>query len=289
MVRQSGVRKKKQPVYTTSMKTLPQVEQYLIELGLNQGVAKLYLELARTHQPSVLGLAKSLNISRAQVYRQLDILCVYNLVSMEKLSHGTIYRALPLDNMESIIEDRQANLDKAKRDLDTMTQMMREFVAHEDDQSVVRHYYGVNGLKQANWNLTKAKNKYYVFESASLQEHFSFDLQFAYRCNERFAQRQLVSYDLTNNSHPRLEDMVPLDITRVNYRYLDPAVLTINFEIYLYNDTLTLLEYDPSNRHAIEITHPILFRMMRQLYDIAWQMGTPIKLSTQAELCKKVW
>lgn len=260
------------------MKSLPRVEQYLERLGIGRDTVTLYLELASLPNPSVLQLAKSLGISRTQVYRQLEVLRNYNLIDSRKLSHGTQYHALSLDNIESVLEDRQAELGQAKRDLDTMAQLVREFVAQEDNKSIIRHYYGLNGLKQANWNLTKADGEYRVFEAASLMHHFRSDPAFVRRCNERMAERKLISYDLTNIRNPNLTEMVPLDVRLAHYRYIDPAILSINFEVYLYNDTVTLLDYEPAVMNAVEINHPVLFKMMRQLYDIAWNMATPIEL-----------
>lgn len=253
------------------------LEQYLVKLGLEAEAASLYIAMVRLHNPPVLQLAKQLGVSRTQVYRKLHTLQQFNLVHAEKLSHGTQYWTLPLENIESIIQDRQAELDRAQRDLGAMSQLVREFAGKQSDVRNVRHYYGLAGLKQANWNLTKAKKEYRVFETGSLMQHFAHDPDFVRRCNEKLTANNLVSYDLTN-ALPSLEDMAPYNLDDINYRYIDPKVLRIDFEMYLYNDVVALLDYDPANMNAVEITHPALSGMMRQIYDIIWAMAKPIDL-----------
>lgn len=276
---QSGVPKKKHQLYDEIMSSLQVIEQYTAGLGLKPQTMRLYIELAK-HQPSVLHLAKSLHISRTQVYRHIETLMHYNLVSAEKLTNGTRYRALPLDNIESAIIQRENELGTMRTNLSSMTQLVREFVADKGQQSTVRHYYGLSGLKQANWNLTKARREYRVFETDSLVNHFAADQDFARRCNEQLFKNGLVSYDLTNQ-HPALEDMMPIDPERAYYRYIDPRVLKVDFELYIYNQVITLLDYDPNNMHAVEIEHPTLFRMMSQIYSLIWNLATPVSLAEQ--------
>lgn len=263
-------------MYDWFMDSLPKIEQYLLQLGLKPETTRIYLELLR-RRPSVLQLAKAFGISRTQIYRHLEILSRYNLVSMEKFSQGTRYRALPLYNIEAIVLERQGVLQNLRANLASMTQLIQESVADKSQNPFVRHYSGLSGLKQANWNLTKARGEYRVFESQPLLHHF-IDKDFVRRCNEELVKNKVISYDLVNY-RPMLDDVMPIDLERAYYRYIDPKILKIDFEIYIYNETTTLLDYNPDNMHAIEIEHPILFRMMHQIYELIWELATPIELS----------
>lgn len=249
------------------------IEQYMTQLGIAPEAAKVYLELSRT-QSSVLQLAKILDMSRTQVYRHLESLQHYNLVSAEKLDHGVLYRPLPLESVEAIIIEREADLHGMRQKLDAMSHIMRDFVAGGPPQTVTRHFYGLAGVKQANWNLTKAKGEYRVFESAHLPEHL--DESFARRFNARTMERELASYDITNKTSVDIRNLEPCDPKLVHYRHIDPSILNIEFEIYIYNDIVTLLDYGPENMQAIEIQNPMLQAMMRQMHQAMWDIGQPL-------------
>jgi hypothetical protein len=143
-------------------------------------------------------------------------------------------------------------------------------------QAHTYHYYGRGGLKQVNWNLTKAQKEFRVFEVAHLSEHL--DKAFARRCSEQFVERQLTSYDLTNDTEVKAKDIEPFEPSRVNFRHIDPDILKINFEIYIYDDTVALIDYSPKEPHATEIHHHAMSAMMRQLFDAMWNIAEPLEV-----------
>jgi hypothetical protein len=142
-------------------------------------------------------------------------------------------------------------------------------------KATVQHYYGPAGIKQANWNITHAHKEYMVFESAHISAHH--DLAFARRHRERCIERGLTSYDLTNDTAVRAKDIEPYEPSRTFLRHIDPEVLTINYEIVLYNDVTLLLDYH--EQMAVEMTHPAFSAMMRQLFDAMWAQAIPLEIT----------
>jgi sugar-specific transcriptional regulator TrmB len=253
------------------------LKKYLEKLGIEPEATGIYLELAKQGHSSALQLSKASGISRTQVYRHLDDLKNIGLVSAEQLSYGTLYRALPLENIEGLLANREAETAAIRRNLTGMAKFVQELAGTGDNQATVRHYYGIAGLKQANWNLTKADKEFRVFEAAHLDQHL--DKAFARKHREKCLEKQLISYDLTNNTTVRLKDIEPDDPERSFYRHIDPQTLRINFEIYIYNERITLLDYRRGHEMAIEIDHPILHAMMRQLFDAMWAQATTIEIT----------
>lgn len=250
-------------------------------LGIKPDTTSVYIGLAKVGASSALLLAKRTGITRTQIYRHLEQLQNYGLVSAERLSYGTLFRALPLENIEGLIASRKAEADGVKQNLGLMVELMHQLVGGDGSKATVQHYYGVDGLKQVNWNLTKADKEYRVFEVAHLSS--SLDKTFARRCHERYIERGLTSYDLTNSTTIDAAEIEPCDPTREFFRYIDPATLSINFETYIYNDVVALLDYSKGRQMAIEIHHPALNTMMTQLFNVVWAQATPLKIHTQKE------
>jgi len=201
----------------------------------------------------------------------------HSLVSAEQLSYGTLYRALPIENIEDLLAHRESETAAIRLNLGAMTAALQTIAGGSGPKATVQHYYGLAGLKQANWNLTRADKEYRVFEAAHLSTHL--DKTFARRHRERCMQRGLTSYDLTNSPKVCRKDLEPVDVSKSFVRYIDPSLLTINFEVCMYNDIVLLLDYTEQNSMAVEIHHPTLNKMMTQLFDAMWAQATPLTIS----------
>lgn len=253
------------------------VQKYLQPLGIEPEATHIYLELCKLGPSSALQLAKATSISRTQIYRYLETLKDTGLVSAEQLSYGTLFRSLPFENIDGLLAQREAETAKVKQNLTTMTDLIQKFAGESGPKATVQHYYGVAGLKQVTWNQTKAEKEYRTFEVAHLTEHL--DKTFARRCRERYVERQLTSYDLTNASSVTAAELEPFDVSRTFIRHIDPKILTINFEMCIYNDVVAFLDYSKEQPMAIEIHHPTLKTMMQQLFDATWKSASPLTIS----------
>ncbi len=260
-----------------SPEQLKVVQKYLQVLGIEPEATHAYLELTKLGPASALQLAKITGISRTQIYRHLEELQAKGLVSGEKLSYGTLFRALSIENLDAIIAQRESETAAAKRNLSAMTSLMQELAGSSGPKATIQHYYGLAGLKQVNWNLTKADKEFRVFEVAHLSQHL--DKAFARRCSEQYIAHNLKTYDLTNATEVYRKDLEPINPANSLIRHVDPEVLQINFEVYLYNDIVTLLDYSKTQQLALEIHHPALKAMMQQLFDAIWATATPLQIT----------
>jgi sugar-specific transcriptional regulator TrmB len=252
------------------------VQKYLQVLDIDPEATRVYIELIKTGPSSVLQLSKTTGISRTQMYRRLEELQAKGLVSVEQLTYGSLFRPLPFENVEALIADRDAEVKTAKHDLGTMAELVKQLAGSNAPKATVQHYYGLAGIKYANWNLTNADKEYKVFEQAHLSQHL--DKAFARRHREQCIERGLTSYDLTNDTVASLKDLEPIDTKRSFIRHIDPEILNISFEAYLYNDCVTLLDYTAGNELALEIHHPALKAMMEQLFDAMWNIAEPLEI-----------
>jgi len=257
------------------MQEAPIIKKYLGKLGVEPEALTVYLELVRHGYSSALQLAKATNISRTQVYRHLEALQQHGLASAEQLSYGTLYRPMPIENIEGLLANREAETAAIRRNLGAMTAALQALAGGSGPKATVQHYYGAAGLKQANWNSTKASSEYRCFEAAHISQHL--DQAFARRHRERCIERELTSYDLTNDTVVHAKELEPFEPSRTFLRHIDPQVLTINYEIVLYDHVVTLLDFN--EQMAVEITHPALATMMRQLFDAMWAQATPLEIT----------
>jgi sugar-specific transcriptional regulator TrmB len=257
------------------METAGAIKKYLGRLGVEPEAATLYMELSRNGYSSALQLAKSTGISRTQVYRLLEGLQQIGLVNGEQLSYGTLYRALPLENVGPLLAEREAETAAIRGDLRAMTDALKALAGGTGPEAAVRHYSGMSGLQEVSWNLGRAQKEFRVFEGAQAKNQR--DPAFARRCREQYAARSLYGRYLTNAEKIAMREVEPLDPAYVQYRHADPMALTISFDLYIYNDIVTLVDYEHAT--ATEITHSPLRMMLQQLFDAQWALATPLQIS----------
>jgi sugar-specific transcriptional regulator TrmB len=251
---------------------------YLESIGLSHAASQAYMALYKMGPSSALQLSRQARLSRTQTYRCLEELEKQTLVSSEQLSYGTIYTALSMANIEGLLSSREAETVKLKGELNSMMSLAQSLIgASKENEAATFHYHGIAGIKQVNWNLTKADKEYFVLEMSHITDHF--DETFGRRHRERQLERGLVSHDLTNSKSVTAKELMPVDLNKTHYRHIDPKILTINYELYIYNDVVTLIDYDIESSWAIEIHHAGLNIMMRQIYAALWSLGKPIKIS----------
>lgn len=147
--------------------------------------------------------------------------------------------------------------------------------------SKIIEYRGIDGLKQANYNLLKADGVYYVLEKANLDQHTVIPKHFVEKLRQSFVDLGITGYDLTNNPNWKMDTQVA-DLDKFSKaRYIDPKIFEIKFETYVYNNVVTLLNYDPDDILCIEIHNPALAAQQKQLYELLWNMGTDLTPSKQ--------
>jgi sugar-specific transcriptional regulator TrmB len=252
---------------------------YLKQFGLSEVESKIYILLATEGPFSALQLAKETKLPRTQVYRYLEVLVEASLVNAEKLSYGTLYSALELSNLEAEIESRVLKATKLHKQLPLLNSLMKDLAGSQKSQkTTVKHYYGLAGIKQANWNLSKATKEFRVFEQKHLNAHLN-DPLFTKRLKERFIEKGLKTYDLTNSERVNITDIEPINLDKSKMRHISPSIIEINFEVYVYDSTITLLDYTPDRMMAVEVNNPSLSKMMAQVFDAIWAQGKDIEPS----------
>ncbi|HSX05628.1 MAG TPA: helix-turn-helix domain-containing protein [Candidatus Saccharimonadales bacterium] len=259
------------------MSSIESIQHYLAKLQIAPETTEVYVALITLGPSSALQLAKKTGVTRTSVYRHLESLQAVGLASAEELTYGTLYRSLPLENIEGLLADREAETRALRTDLKSVSETLQTIAGSTGPKATVQHYYGLAGLKQINWNLvSKANKECRVFAIAELSQHL--DKAFTRRCRERLIERGLVSYDLVNSPKVTFAQYEPFEPSRTFIRYIDPQILRLNFEVFLYNDVVTLVDYSAEQQLALEIHHPTLHALMRQLFDAMWSQGRPLTI-----------
>lgn len=242
----------------------------LQEFGLSADEATIYIELTRRGPSTSYGLHMSTGTGRSVVDKILMSLVDRNLVSLEETSKSKIFTAFPYKNLSSLVEVKEVEVESMKNSLNKVYEKFSEFTnSTTSGDSKVLHYYGIGGLKQMVWNTLRAKEKMRIFEVSRLSAFMQ--KSFAERYRKEATLRGIKHYDLTNESHmPGWTDVQEYVDKYQKLRFIDPEVLEIKFEIYIYNDVVTMIDYKNNELLGIEVYNKHLAMLQMQLFDYVW-------------------
>lgn len=250
---------------------------FLKRLGLTDEEAATYTYLVENGDSSVLAISRGLSTGRTKLYPLLANLEDKQLIAASKRRYGTTYAALPLDSLDYLVKESERESELLRSFLPTAKSNLEDLASNVAGGTKVYQFTGPEGLKQANYNLTKAKGEYRVLEAAPLQEHYSISKHYADKLRQIWVDKGIRSYDLTNDPNWSVEGNNPNYADLSAARYIDPEVFTIEFETFIYNDVVTLLNYEADDVLCLEIHSPALAKQQKQIYELLWCQAKPIK------------
>lgn len=242
---------------------------YLKQLGLEREQALAYLYLLQNGQDTVLGISKGLKTGRTKLYPLLEELAEKQLVVIHERHYGTSYEAQKPAVVEFLVSEHERKAEALRSSLPAAINILENIQNDSPSHTKIVEYKGIDGLKQMNFNLSKATKEFRVFELAGLDKHLG--KHFAQKMRERYQEKQLKSFDLTNN--PDRANEPGIESKNAQTRYISPDLFKIEFETYIYDNVVGLLNYENDDIFGVEIYSEKLARQQNQIFDLIWQQA----------------
>lgn len=242
---------------------------YLKQLGLEREQALVYLFLLQHGPNTVLAISRGIKTGRTKLYPLLEGLAAKQLIHVHERHYGTSYEAQPPEVLEFLVHEHESKADKLRKSLPAALNILQSLQHQSPVHTKIVEYKGLDGLKQMNFNLSKAEKEFRVFELAGLDKHLG--KHFAEKMRERYQENNIHSYDLTNN--PNRASEPGIESPKAQTRYVNPSLFTIEFETYIYNNVVGLLSYENDDIFGVEIYSEKLARQQTQLFDLIWNQA----------------
>ncbi len=246
-------------------------------LDLTVDQSQVFTYLHALGPTSVLSLSKALSTGRTRLYPILESLARQQLIIIHERHYGTTYEAASPQALEFLVHEREVQAEHLRDELFDVQNALRQLSGQVTKGSRVAEYRGVDGLKQINFNLTKAVGEFCVFEVAHLDEHEGMSESFANRLRETWLEKKIVSRDLTNN--PSWQRHSPTQPAYVNVQrgcYIQPSVFEISLETFVYNNCVAYLHYEEGQIFGVEVYNENLANQQKQLFELVWAQGTEL-------------
>ena len=252
---------------------LQKINVFLTSLGLNSQQIEVYIFLLKNGGSSVLQISKGLKTGRTKLYPLLEELRAKQLVFIHEKHYGSYYEVAPTSSLEFLINEQESRVQTLKSALPAARHILDNLKTNIQITSKIIEYKGIEGLKQINFNLTKAKKEFRVFEVSNLDNHEGIPKYYAEKLREIWVSKKITSYDLTNKRDTSVKTKVKDFKKFSKTRYISPNIFKIKFETYIYNNCVALLNYSKSDIFGVEVYNQDLAEQQRQIFDLLWELG----------------
>lgn len=260
----------------------------LMQLGLTQEEAKIYLHLSKKGVLTALEISKHLSIGRTKVYRITDKLYKLGLIEQVMDSRGFKFKTTSFLELNKLLLEKKLELNKLEAILPLTIQKLEQIQPESKTDTKVTYYKGVEGLKQITWNSLKAKKELLIYEMATDMSYF-LDYDFSEEVRRELVKRRIKTWQLTN--YAQFADYTKVTELVIKYwevRYLSPKDLKLSYEFLVYNDTVAMYNVQSESPFCLEIQDARLANMQKQLFMFVWKNAKKMKVLSEFGSAKVV-
>ena len=130
-------------------------KKYLIEIGLSEKEAEVYLSLLEGDSYSILTLSKKTKINRTTIYSVIKSLLEKGLVSETTINTKTRYLAESPDRLETFINNQKNLLEENSKKLIDIVPQLKSIQREMGERPIVKYFEGKEGLLSGTEDIFK--------------------------------------------------------------------------------------------------------------------------------------
>jgi sugar-specific transcriptional regulator TrmB len=247
--------------------------------GLNSEESQIYLNLLEKKTSTALKLSRLTHISRTKVYRILDKLIEKELVTQQLGSNGFIFVANDPSQIEILLNKKEGELSALRNSLPQIIDLLKSKSGSGIPGSKIFYYQGQKGLSQVNWNLLNAKGEFLSYEVSSANAYLP--VVEADKLRQSLIDKNILSKTITNNKDLKFFSKIEkYDYNHYKIKYLPKDILSIEADIFIYNDVFAMCHYlDQGDIFCFEMHNQQLADMQREIFNNLWMQSKPAKIT----------
>jgi sugar-specific transcriptional regulator TrmB len=236
--------------------------------GMHHDQAMVYGYLV-TNGPTRAGtIAAQTRLSATLVYRALEALESANLVTSNKRpGKVTLFAACDPRNLRDTVQSRKRALDEESSLIESLIpQLVQSYVSHGATTNF-RYELGIEGIRTLARDINTASGLVYQYSDPQLLAESFSDL--AYELGRDRHNASVTKVHLFPITDPRFTLPIVSDALTHIYTASVPRIPVV---VLAYDHTLTLINLDHDNLHAISIQNPGLASFVIALFRSHWQV-----------------
>lgn len=250
------------------------VRNYFAKLGLESEIADIYLALHANGPQTISALSRNSKVERTKIYRIIDRLLESNLIEVETHSKRGIVKAAPISNLHILLNQKEQDLRSLQDELGLIEQVLARN-SLSDPSTRVQFYTGAEGVRQMQWNQTKAKSELLSIIDEPISEALgkAFTLRWAEAINQsEIKLRMIVSPHFKELNRAWFVSEGLTEITNnVTSRVIDPGQFPITNNTDIWDDVVAYYNWKDGEIYGIEIYNKDIAATQRNFFEMLWQ------------------
>lgn len=244
--------------------------EHLLDLGLYEDEAKVYLACLELGGGYVSSIAKRARVHRVTCYHTLENLIKKGLVSVST-GHGA--KVFSPENPEFLVKKQAEKLLSAERLLPELKALMREQAFKPN----IRFIEGIEGIKSILEETLATADEIVGYSNTDLLVKLFPEYLHYYaeeRQKRRIRSRFLSPY--SGNSKTFLPTYYTKDPKReiAEILYVDPNEFSFENELYIYGNSVATLSLNKNELIGVVTESPIIAKTHRSIFNLSWLGAT---------------
>lgn len=240
----------------------------LLNIGLSEKEAEIYLLLLKAPDQTAQSLANQTGIKRPNVYRILDILSDLDLITANNTTVKT-FRCNNPENLQKLVHNRQLELKQTARSLAIAMPDFRSQHALSTNKPGVSHMAGDEGFLRLLESMTHSRTEVLLIASNDLPNDPKTLEQFRQLLLER-RDKGIATRALFHDGPHRQKISCEFAERGIEVKFIGET--PFKGEVALYDNSTAFTVYDPSLVVTV-ITNQHITDTMRQTFEGLWKVA----------------
>ncbi len=239
----------------------------LINLGLNEKAANIYLAALSLGTSTVQDLAKACKIKRPTAYFHIEELLEEGFIEKVPLGKKDYYRAV----------DPKLIQQKADQQYESIQSLIPQLINRQQEaegKPQVRFLEGRKGLQQIYKEVAEANSIRFWADLTQIEKHFLKDFQ---NISKAINKNQIQTREILPNTNEAIKSSRRFAMTAGSYY---KAKIANKGEIFndniIYNNVLVMIRIQEYNLYAVRIEDETIVQTMKTMFDMAWESAKPL-------------
>ncbi len=138
----------------------------LVEFGLSEKEAKVYLALMELGEASVTDIARKARVTRTNTYHLLGALSSYGLVIGEQGDSKTMFRAQKPDKLLNFVREKMHQAANNYKEAESLMPEFKSLYRDPEQKTKIRYFDGVEGIMAIYDDTLTAKSRIFSYSAS---------------------------------------------------------------------------------------------------------------------------
>lgn len=239
------------------------------QIGMSTKHAIVYEALLRLQKTTPLKLARITRLNRSSLYRYLEELRENGLVELILRGNSSSYAARP-EGLSQYLVREETRLENLKT---TIPSLLSEMNRGHANESEIRYYQGIEGLKQMLWNVVAQGEEFVGLGYNDWNE--SVGKAYAEKLRQKIIENRTLSREISN------DPSIDFGYTKLGEEYkkfyshkaISESLLEIKHDTYIYGEVFAYYYHYQNEYFGVEIHNKEIAKTERQMFEILWKMA----------------